>query len=90
MLCLWITLVIIINTNFNAIRSACSNGLLPGLAQQVANVACVQENKRSPEFERSIAWSDPTIDIQWRFRGEPSSYVKNKQTISLAAVERFA
>ncbi|WP_239250106.1 hypothetical protein [Candidatus Nitrotoga sp. M5] len=82
--------MIIINTNFNAIRSACSKGVLPGLAQQMANVACVQENKRSPEFERSIAWSDPTINIQWCFRGETTSYAKNQQTISLAAVERFA
>lgn len=35
----------VISINLNGIRSACSKGLLPWLAQQEADIVCVQELK---------------------------------------------
>ena len=44
----------------------------------------------APEFERSIAWNDPAIGIQWPIRGEPSLSVKDQQAKALAEAEHFA
>lgn len=91
MLCLWRTLVRVISINFNGIRSACSKDLLPRLAQQEADIVCVQEElKAAPQFERSIACNAPAIGIQWPIQGEPTLYTKNPQAKSLAEAERFA
>lgn len=43
----------------------------------------------APEFERSIAWSDPTIGIQWPIQGEPSLSAKDQQAKALAEAEHF-
>ncbi len=43
----------------------------------------------APEFERSIAWNDPEIGIEWPFSGEPSLSVKDKLAITLATAEHF-
>ena len=42
-----------------------------------------------PEFERSIAWNDPAIDIQWNIEGEPALSAKDKQAKLLAQAEHF-
>jgi dTDP-4-dehydrorhamnose 3,5-epimerase len=44
----------------------------------------------APEFERSIAWNDPAIGIQWPIHGEPTLSAKDRQAKSLAAAEHFA
>ena len=44
----------------------------------------------APEFERSIAWNDPAIGIQWPIQGEPSLSVKDQQAKALAEAEHFA
>ena len=44
----------------------------------------------TPEFERSIAWNDPAICIQWPIQGEPSLSVKDQQAKALAEAEHFA
>ena len=44
----------------------------------------------APEFERSIAWNDPAIGIQWPVQGEPSLSVKDQQAKALAEAEHFA
>ena len=44
----------------------------------------------APEFERSIAWNDPTINIQWPLHGEPALSAKDQQAKLLAAAEHFA
>ncbi|EGW22950.1 dTDP-4-dehydrorhamnose 3,5-epimerase [Methylobacter tundripaludum] len=44
----------------------------------------------APEFERSIAWNDPAIGIQWPLQGEPALSVKDQQATSLAEAEHFA
>ena len=43
----------------------------------------------APEFERSIAWNDPTIGIQWPFEGEPTLSAKDQQAKPLATAEHF-
>lgn len=44
----------------------------------------------APQFERSIAWNDPQIAIEWAFSGEPSLSGKDKLASSLATAEHFA
>ena len=44
----------------------------------------------APEFERSIAWNDPAIGIQWPIQGEPSLSAKDQQSKALAVAEHFA
>ena len=44
----------------------------------------------APEFERSIAWNDPAIGIQWPIQGEPTLSAKDQQAKPLAETEHFA
>jgi dTDP-4-dehydrorhamnose 3,5-epimerase len=44
----------------------------------------------APAHERSIAWNDPAIAIQWPIDGEPALSAKDQQGNSLADAERFA
>ena len=44
----------------------------------------------APELERSVAWNDPDIGIQWPIQGEPSLSVKDQQAKALAEAEHFA
>jgi dTDP-4-dehydrorhamnose 3,5-epimerase len=43
----------------------------------------------APEFERSIAWNDPAIDIQWPIDGEPQLSAKDRSGLSLNEAEVF-
>lgn len=44
----------------------------------------------APEFERSIAWNDPALGIQWPIQGEPTLSAKDQQALSLEKAELFA
>lgn len=44
----------------------------------------------APEFERSIAWNDPAINIQWPIQGAPILSIKDQQANLLAEAEYFA
>jgi dTDP-4-dehydrorhamnose 3,5-epimerase len=44
----------------------------------------------APEYERCIAWNDPTIGIQWPLNGEPQLSSKDKLGRQLANAEVFA
>lgn len=44
----------------------------------------------TPEFERSIAWNDSEIAIEWPLSGEPSLSGKDKLACTLANAEHFA
>jgi dTDP-4-dehydrorhamnose 3,5-epimerase len=46
-------------------------------------------NYWAPEFERSIAWNDPALGIQWPIQGEPTLSAKDQQALSLAKAEHF-
>ena len=43
----------------------------------------------APEFERCIAWNDPSIGIQWPIQGEPALSAKDRQAKQLHKVEHF-
>jgi len=47
-------------------------------------------NYWAPEFERSIAWNDPAIGIQWPIQDEPALSEKDQLGKSLAEAEHFA
>ena len=42
-----------------------------------------------PEFERSLAWNDPQIGIQWPTEGEPALSGKDQIAKLLAEAELF-
>ena len=44
----------------------------------------------APEFERSIAWNDPTIAITWPIQGQPALSGKDQQGKLLVDSEHFA
>lgn len=44
----------------------------------------------APEFERSIAWNDPAISIQWPNQGDPILSAKDQQAKLLSEAEHFA
>jgi dTDP-4-dehydrorhamnose 3,5-epimerase len=44
----------------------------------------------APQFERSIAWNDPTLAIDWRLQGEqPLLSAKDAQGLALSQAEVF-
>lgn len=43
----------------------------------------------APAFERSIAWSDATIGIDWPLHGEPALSLKDQQATSFKLAEHF-
>lgn len=44
----------------------------------------------APEYERSIVWNDPAIDVKWPIDGEPILSAKDQQAKTLATAEHFA
>jgi len=43
----------------------------------------------APAFERSIAWNDSALAIQWPIQGEPNLSAKDQQAPSFAKAEHF-
>ncbi|MDK2123752.1 dTDP-4-dehydrorhamnose 3,5-epimerase [Parachitinimonas caeni] len=43
----------------------------------------------APAFERSIAWNDPALGINWEFEGEPLLSAKDKEAKLLADAEVY-
>ncbi len=44
----------------------------------------------APQYERSIAWNDPDLAIDWRLEGSPSLSAKDAQGVLLRNAEVFA
>lgn len=44
----------------------------------------------APQFERSIAWNDPDLAIDWQFKGTPSLSAKDAAGVALRNAEVFA
>ncbi|WP_319421354.1 dTDP-4-dehydrorhamnose 3,5-epimerase [Pleurocapsa sp. FMAR1] len=44
----------------------------------------------APEYERSILWNDPALDIDWKISGEPVLSNKDKEAVPLEQAEVFA
>jgi dTDP-4-dehydrorhamnose 3,5-epimerase len=47
-------------------------------------------NYYAPDYERSLAWNDPTISIQWPTSGVPTLSAKDQQAKLLTETELFA
>jgi len=43
----------------------------------------------APEHERTIAWNDPTLQIDWQLAGEPVVSPKDQQGVAFAKAEKF-
>ena len=44
----------------------------------------------APEYERSILWNDPALNIDWKITGEPILSAKDKSAATLENAEVFA
>ena len=44
----------------------------------------------APEYERTILWNDPQINIDWKFKGEPVLSAKDQAGVPLEKAEVFA
>ena len=44
----------------------------------------------APEYERCIAWNDPTLAINWQYQGQPELSVKDQQGCAFIGAEVFA
>jgi dTDP-4-dehydrorhamnose 3,5-epimerase len=44
----------------------------------------------APELERTIAWNDPTLAIDWQLQGEPIISAKDRNGTAFATAETFA
>jgi dTDP-4-dehydrorhamnose 3,5-epimerase len=43
----------------------------------------------SPEYERTLAWSDPDLKIDWRLESEPTVSAKDQRGVPLCNAETF-
>lgn len=44
----------------------------------------------APEFERSLAWNDPTVGVAWPVEGEPLLSAKDKSGAAFGVAEAYA
>ncbi len=44
----------------------------------------------APEHERSLAWNDPSLAIQWPFQGEPALSAKDEKAVLLEDADTFS
>ncbi len=44
----------------------------------------------APEYERSILWNDPQLNIDWKFKGSPALSAKDLAGVTLEQAEVFA
>lgn len=44
----------------------------------------------APEYERSIIWNDPMLDIEWPIEGEPELSAKDQEALFLHDTEVFS
>jgi len=59
------------------------------VTSELADVLYKTTDYYAPEYERCIAWNDPTIGVQWPLAGTPLLSVKDQQGQTMAQVEVF-
>jgi dTDP-4-dehydrorhamnose 3,5-epimerase len=47
-------------------------------------------NYYAPQYERTILWNDPALEITWPLAGEPILSAKDQKGLVLATAEVFA
>jgi dTDP-4-dehydrorhamnose 3,5-epimerase len=56
---------------------------------QTAHVLYKATNYYAPEFERTLAWNDPALKIDWKLDGDPTVSVKDQRGLLLRDAETF-
>jgi dTDP-4-dehydrorhamnose 3,5-epimerase len=57
---------------------------------ETAHVLYKATDYYAPEFERTLAWNDPELNIKWELDGEPVVSAKDQRGRSLREAETFA
>jgi dTDP-4-dehydrorhamnose 3,5-epimerase len=56
---------------------------------EAADVLYKATDYYAPEYERTLAWNDPDVNIDWKLNSEPTVSAKDQRGISLRDVESF-
>ena len=56
---------------------------------QTAHVLYKATDYYAPEFERTLAWNDPDLKIDWKLDGEPTVSAKDQRGVLLRDAETF-
>jgi len=56
---------------------------------EAAHVLYKATDYYAPEYERTLAWNDPDVKIDWKLEAEPMVSAKDQRGISLRNVENF-
>ena len=59
------------------------------VASEKAHVLYKTTDFYSPEHERTVAWNDPTLHIDWQFDGEPIVSAKDRRGQMFSECEKF-
>ena len=60
------------------------------MVSETAHVLYKATDYYSPEFERTLAWNDPALEIKWELDGEPIVSAKDQLGRPLREAETFA
>ncbi len=67
----------------------------PGLAHgflvcsEAAHVLYKATDYYTPQYERTLAWNDPALKVEWPLAGEPIISAKDKEGVALEFAETF-
>lgn len=56
---------------------------------QTAHVLYKATDYYAPEFERTLAWNDPDLKVDWKLDGEPTISAKDQRGVFLRDAETF-
>ena len=59
------------------------------LSEEGAHVLYKATDFYAPELERTIAWNDPTLAIDWQLQGEPIVSGKDRNGTAFTQAETF-
>ena len=59
------------------------------VVSQAAHVLYKATDFYAPEQERTVAWNDPQLNIDWQLAGEPIVSAKDQRAASFAECEKF-
>ena len=69
------------------IPAGCAHGF--AVLSDTAHVLYKSTGYYSPQCERTIAWNDPDLSINWELQGDPIISVKDQRGVSLRDAELF-